>query len=82
MDPLIRKVNSDNEIAGLNIGMNGECIDKVCGYAGDIVFIIKGTHPLTPNSGFTPGTPVFTHFTSARRRYALVTQKDRKKLKG
>ena len=31
-------------------------------------------------SGFTPGTPVFTHFTSAWRRYALVTQKDRKKI--
>ena len=41
MDPLIRKVNSDNEIEGLNIGINGECIDKVCGYADDIVFIIK-----------------------------------------
>ena len=41
MDPLIRKVNSDNEIAGLNIGINGECIDKVCRYADDIVFIIK-----------------------------------------
>ena len=22
--------------------------------------------PFTPNSGFAPGTPVFTHFTSAR----------------
>ena len=41
MDPLIRKVNSDDEIVGLNIGINGECIDKVCGYADDIVFIIK-----------------------------------------
>jgi hypothetical protein len=41
MDPLIRKVNSDNEIEGLNIGINGEYIDKVCGYADDIVFIIK-----------------------------------------
>ena len=27
MDPLIRKVNDDNEIEGLNIGINGECID-------------------------------------------------------
>ena len=41
MDPLIRKVNGDNEIEGLNIGINGEYIDKVCGYADDIVFIIK-----------------------------------------
>ena len=32
--------------------------------------ILLGTHPLTPNSGFNPGTPVFTHFTSARWRYA------------
>ena len=24
-----------------------------------------------------PGTPVFTHFTSARQRYALVTQTDK-----
>ena len=23
-----------------------------------------------PNSGFTPGTPVFSHYTSARRWYA------------
>ena len=38
------------------------------------------THKKIPNSGFTPGTPVFTHFTSARRRYALVTQKDRQKI--
>ena len=37
MDSLIRKVNGDNEIEGLNIGINGECIDKVCGYADDIV---------------------------------------------
>ena len=38
--------------------------------------LVEGPHltlgdpPFTPNSGFTPGTPVFTHFTSARRRYA------------
>ena len=41
MDPLIRKVNGDNEIEGLNIGFNSEYIDKVCGYADDLVFIIK-----------------------------------------
>ncbi len=41
MDPMIRKVNSDNEIEGLNIGINGNYTDKVCGYADDIVFIIK-----------------------------------------
>ena len=41
MDPLIRKVNSENEIEKLNIGINGECIDKVCRYADDIVFILK-----------------------------------------
>ena len=29
MDPLIRKVNGDNEIEGLNIGINGDYIDKV-----------------------------------------------------
>ena len=33
MDPPIRKVNGDNEIEGLNIGFNGEYINKVCGYA-------------------------------------------------
>ena len=41
MDPLIRKANGDNEIEGLNIGINGEHIDKVCGYVDDIVFIIN-----------------------------------------
>ena len=40
-NPLIRKVNGDNEIEGLNIGIKGDFIDKVCGYADDIVFIIK-----------------------------------------
>ena len=32
MDPLIRKVNSDDTIEGLNIG-NPILIDKLCGYA-------------------------------------------------
>ena len=40
MDPLIRKVNSDQSIQGLNIG-NPTTIDKLCAYADDIVFIIK-----------------------------------------
>ena len=40
MDPLIRKVNNDDTIEGLNIG-NPIIIDKLCGYADDIVFIIK-----------------------------------------
>ena len=31
---------------------------------------LKEKHPFTPYIGFTPGTPVFTHFTSARQRYA------------
>ena len=29
----------------------------------------RGHLTFTPYSGLTPGTPVFTHFTSARRRY-------------
>ncbi len=49
MDPLIRKVNSDNDLEGLNIGFNGEHIDKVCGYADDIVFIIKECSRSTKN---------------------------------
>ena len=40
MDPLIRKVNSDQTIQGLNIG-NPTTIDKLCAYADDIIFIIK-----------------------------------------
>ena len=40
MDPLIRKFNSDDTIEGLNI-RNPILIDKLCGYADDIVFIIK-----------------------------------------
>ena len=31
---------------------------------------LQGKHPLTPYNGLTPGTPVFTHYTSARGRYA------------
>ena len=31
---------------------------------------LKGKHPFTSYSGFTPGTPIFTHYTSARWRYA------------
>ena len=42
MDPLIQTVNSDDTIEGLNIG-NPILIDKQCGYANDIVFIIKDT---------------------------------------
>ena len=42
MDPLIRKVNNDDTIEGRNIG-NPILIDKLCGYADDIVFIIKDT---------------------------------------
>ena len=40
----------------------------------------RGPTLFTPNSGFTLGIPVFTHYTSARRRYALVTQKDKNKI--
>ena len=40
MDLLIRKVNGDNEKEGLNIGINGEHIEKLCGSADHIVFII------------------------------------------
>ena len=43
-------------------------------YTNDQLVKIKSSN------GYNPGTPVFTHFTSARRRYALVTQKDRKKI--
>ena len=39
---LIRKVNSDDTIEGLNIGIP-ILIDKLCGYADDIAFIIKDT---------------------------------------
>ena len=41
----------------------------------NIVLEVRNSiHPFTPNSGFTSGTPVFTHFTSARQRYALMMQ--------
>ena len=30
---------------------------------------LKGKNPFTPCSGFTPGTPIFTHYTPARQRY-------------
>ena len=47
MDPLKRKVNTDESIQGLNIG-NPITIDKLCAYADDIVFIIKdNTHSKT-----------------------------------
>ena len=41
--------------------------------------------PFIPNSDFTPGTLVFTHFTSARRRYAphgVAVKKQKQNLKG
>jgi hypothetical protein len=40
MDPLIRKINTDNQIQGVRLE-DGTALDKVCGYADDIVFIIK-----------------------------------------
>ena len=45
MDPLIRKVNNDATIHGLNIG-NTITINNLCGYADDIVFIIKDNRSL------------------------------------
>ena len=38
-----------------------------------LTLILWLIHPNINN----PGTPVFTHFTSARQRYALVTQTDK-----
>ena len=46
----IRKVKSDNQIQGLNIG-SPVLIDKLCGYAGDIVFIIKDCNGLASTLG-------------------------------
>ena len=40
MDRLIRKVNRDNPIQGLNIGIQ-VLMDKIYGYADDIVFLQK-----------------------------------------
>ena len=34
-------MNGDNEIEGLNIGTNGDYIDKLCGYADDIIMETK-----------------------------------------
>ena len=31
----------------------------------------RGHLPFIPYSGFTSGTPVFTHYTSSRQRYAI-----------
>ena len=31
---------------------------------------LKGKNPFTPYSGFTLGTSVFTHYTTARQRYS------------
>ena len=84
-----------------NIFRTSLYLPKVCGYADDIVFIIKECsrsikklfqtyHSFSKISGielntekteilrigdkhiekeYIPGTPVFTHYTSARRRY-------------
>ena len=41
-----------------------------CGTQVERPNLTLGDPPFTPNSGFTLGTPVFTHFTSARLRYA------------
>ena len=39
MGPLIRKVNGDKEIEGLNIGINVDYVDKVFGYADGITLL-------------------------------------------
>ena len=39
---------------------------------GNMHFKVEREDIVFPNSGFTPGTPVFTHFTSARRRYTSM----------
>ena len=35
--------------------------------------IALDNHPFAPFSGFTQGTPVFTHYTSPRRKYGPMT---------
>ena len=45
-------MNGDNKIEGLNVGINGDYIDKVWGYADNIVFIIKNIQSNTLCSGF------------------------------
>ena len=41
MDQLIRKGNGNNKIEGLNIGINGDYINKVCGYILSAVVFTK-----------------------------------------
>ena len=36
----------------------------------NIIALLRGKIPFTPYSGFTSSTLVFTHYTSARRRYS------------
>ena len=49
---------------------NEKLLKDHCGIQVEGPHLSLGDPPFTPNSGFTPGTPVFTHFTTARRRYA------------
>ena len=44
IDPLIRKVNGYNKIEGLNIGINGDSIDKLCIHS---MFCVLHFHYLT-----------------------------------
>ena len=55
---ILQLINSLNEII---YDQWKQCGKTVMGTPPDL----KGKHPLTPYSGFTPGTPVFTHYTSA-----------------
>ena len=54
-----------------------------CGIQVEGPHLTQGDPPFTPNSGFTPGTSVFTHFTSARPRYAThdVAVRNKNKIK-
>ena len=49
---------------GVRVGVSGSEIKRTK------TNIIGGKIPFTPYSGFTSGTLVFTHYTSARRRYS------------
>ena len=68
-------VGYDSEVVRIDVGFvvvvrAGVSGSEIKRTETNIIALLRGKIPFTPYSGFTSGTLVFTHYTSARRRYS------------
>ena len=80
MDPLIRKINGDGQIQGLNLE-DGTMLDKVCGYADDIVFLnwVLRFYPLVSLLGRDTKPPIVSSWENRKHRARAEQRKKKQK---